>query len=102
MTRRGLGALSFASVGPYRRVISPVRVESPGAACHVTAHSNERRRIVRSTADRRRFLSKLSELREVPTVSRSPFPLASLMATSADAVRKHDALRAQIADSKEL
>jgi putative transposase len=43
----------------------PLRLEYPGAIYHVTARGNERRAIFRSDTDRRRFVRKLSELREL-------------------------------------
>jgi len=43
----------------------PLRIGYAGAIHHVTAHGAERRPILRSDADRRRFLKKLRELRAV-------------------------------------
>jgi REP element-mobilizing transposase RayT len=53
----------------------PLRLEYPGAIYHVTARGNERRAIFRSDADRRRFVSKLLELREFHGVEVYAFTL---------------------------
>jgi putative transposase len=45
-----------------------LRVQFPGAIYHVTARGNERRLIFRDDTDRRRFLEKLAESKELYAV----------------------------------
>tara|TARA_B100000315_G_scaffold33208_1_gene27881 strand:+ start:376 stop:1365 length:990 start_codon:yes stop_codon:yes gene_type:complete len=46
-------------------MVRPLRIEYPGATCHITSRGNERKEIFKDDKDRRKFLETLSQSREI-------------------------------------